>query len=230
MRIFAAYMLKMQIIMKKSLFNSLLLAIACILGMSACNGCSKGKGEAEKPDFTAGAEHIQALHRQTMNGLIGGERYEWRNSKVLFTDSIKWENLGELKVKSVTDVFYYCNGDGPHVQIITSDAEEGTTVLPVIHDVWIEDANLSDKEIKLTVADVLARLKEWNGVLPPANSMSLRYPVGPMECNAQWVIGNAYDVIFVDAVTADISNWNPAFNPNNKAKGGDFGKPLGEWP
>jgi hypothetical protein len=31
-------------------------------------------------------------------------------------------------------------------------------------------------------------------------------------------------------VTGEVSNWNPAFNPNNKAKGGDFGKPLGEWP
>ena len=83
---------------------------------------------------------------------------------------------------------------------------------------------------KKLALQVIERLKQWNGVIPPAVCMSLRYPVGPCECNAQWVIGDAFDVIFIDAVTGEISNWNPAFNPNNKAKGGDFGKPLGEWP
>lgn len=217
MRIFAAYMLKMQIIMKKSLFYSLLLAIACILGMSACNGCSKGKGEAEKPDFTAGAEHIQALHRQTMYGLIGGERYEWRNSKVLFTDSIKTENIGLLKTKSVTDVFFYSDDKGPHVQIITSD-EDGTEILPAIRDVWIEDADISDREVRLTAEDALQKLKEWNGVIPPAVSASLRRPVGPKKCNPQWVIGNVSEVVFIDAATGEISDWNPAFRPDTAAE------------
>ena len=60
--------------------------------------------------------------------------------------------------------------------------------------------------------------------------MSLRLPVGPVACNAQWVIGDVYDVIFVDAVTGEISDVNPAFKPDNKEGGGDTGEPLGEWP
>ena len=225
-------------------FISFMLAVVLfgmVAGMSSCNGCSKGSGEpsVEIPtvqadydgvvlDFTAGVSNIQALHRQTMFA-ITGDHYEWRNSKVLFNDSITLESIDDLKVVEVTDVFYYWNA-GPNVQFIASNVKKGTIIPPVIHDVWIEDADLSYKEIKLSAEDVLNRLKEWNGLIPPAVSMSLRYPVGPCECNAQWVIGNAYDVIFIDAVTGDISNWCPAFNPNNKAKGGDFGKPLGEWP
>lgn len=220
-------------------FTGLLLAIACIMA-TGCDSCQSENKKQETEnnkdydgviqDFTAGVEHIQALHRQTMNNLIGGEKYQWRNSKVLFNDSIRLDNLDDLKVVEVTDVFFYWNGEGPHVQFIATNVKDGTMIPPVIHDVWIEDADMGDKEMKLTAKDVIERLKQWNGVIPPAVCMSLRYPVGPCECNAQWVIGDAFDVIFIDAVTGEISNWNPAFNPNNKAKGGDFGKPLGEWP
>lgn len=230
--------------MKKTILFSFLLAIVSIMATGCCCCQTENKNQqtvSEQtgfandydgviPDMTAGVAHIQALHRQTMFNLIDGTDYEWRNSKVLFNDSIKLENIDALKVVDVTDVFYYWNSEGPNVQIIATDAQKGTIILPAIHDVWIEDANLSNKEIKLTAENVLQRLKEWNGLIPAAKSMSLRYPVGPMECNAQWVIGNQYDVIFIDAVTGSITNWCPAFNPNNKPKGGYFGKPLGEWP
>ena len=231
--------------MKKFLLFGFLLAIVSIMA-TGCNSCKSENKQDAPPeeqviingadydgvvtDFTAGVSHIQALHRQTMYSTLGVKQFEWRNSKVLFNDSITLENIDELKVVEVTDVFFYWNNEGPHVQFIASNVKAGTLIPPAINDVWIEDADLSDKEIKLTCEDVLERLKEWNDLIPPAISMTLRYPVGPCECNAQWVIGDVYDVIFVDAVTGDISNWNPAFNPNNKPKGGDFGKPLGEWP
>ena len=165
-----------------------------------------------------------------MFSLVKGLEYEWRNSKVLFNAAITAETINDLHVTDVTDVFYYWN-NGPWVQFITSNVKKGTLVPSAIQDVWIEDSDLSNAEIKLSAEDVLERLKEWNGVLPKnAVSMTLRLPVGPVSCNAQWVLGGIYDVVFVDAVTGEISNWNPAFNPNNEPKGGDFGKPLGEWP
>ena len=218
----------------------LLLAVLSLV-MGSCNGCVKSEPKAGDTvvvnasdydgvvmDFTAGVSHIQALHRQTMYTQVA-EDYEWRNSKVLFNDTIRTDNIDALKVVDVTDVFQYWD-EGPWVQFISSNATKGTIMPPAIQDVWIEDASLNEAPIKLSAEDVLTKLKEWNGVIPPAVCMSLRLPVGPMVCNAQWVIGDVFDVIFVDAVTGEISNWNPAFNPNNNAKGGDFGKPLGEWP
>lgn len=232
--------------MKKYFLLGFLLTIVGIIatGCSSCQSENKQQEVPEKelvsngadydgvlPEFTAGVSHIQALHRQMMFKLIDGQYYEWRNSKILFNDTITVENIDDLKVIEITDVFFYWDSiKGPQVQFIASNIAKGTLIPPTIQDVWIEDAKLDDKEIKLSAEDVLQRLKEWNGILPPAISMSLRYPVGPCECNAQWVIGNEFDVIFIDAVTGEISNWCPAFNPNNKAKGGDFGKPLGEWP
>lgn len=211
---------------------------AVLLGMTAglgsCNSCSKQENTAQADydgvlqDFTAGVSNIQALHRQMMYAQVGQE-YQWRNSKVLFDSPICATNLEDLTVVDVTDVFQYWN-NGPKVQFISSNVLNGTIIPPAIPDVWIEDASMNEAQIKLSAEDVLNRLKEWNGVIPVAECMSLRLPVGPVACNAQWVIGDVYDVIFVDAVTGEISNVNPAFKPENKEGGGDTGEPLGEWP
>lgn len=209
-----------------------MLAVVGMMTVCSCNGCDKNMKSHDYDgvvqDFTAGVDHIQALHRQTMFIHFSHE-FEWRNSRVLFNDSIKTGNLDDLKVVDVTDVFQYWD-NGPWVQIISSHVAKGTIILPAVQDVWIEDADLNNAFIRLTMDDVIEVLREWNGVIPPATSMSLRLPVGPMICNAQWVIGDQYDVIFIDAVTGEVSNWNPAFNPNKTPRGGDFGKPLGEWP
>jgi hypothetical protein len=56
------------------------------------------------------------------------------------------------------------------------------------------------------------RLKEWNGVLPKdCDFIILRLPVGPKDCNPQWVFGDIGDVLFIDAITGEIRDYDPAF-------------------
>lgn len=222
--------------MKKFLFGFLLAIVSIMVtGCSSCQSENK-KQDASKEqvvnsdydgvvqDFTAGVAQIVSLHRQTMFNLISGATYEWRNLQVVFNDTIKAENINDLHITDITDVFFYWNNDGPHVQYISSNIKKGTLIPQPIIDIWIEDDELNNCEIKLWPADVLKRLKEWNGVIPPAKGMVLRRPVGPRNCNAQWVLGDIGDPIFVDAVTGDITEWCPAF-PNPSVNG-----PLGEWP
>lgn len=231
--------------MKKMIFllAVLLAMVGMMVGVCSCNGCkSEQKGDGQEAqvyhdydgvvqDFTAGVEHIQALHRQTMFSVLGVEKYEWRNSKIVFNDSITTETIDDLHVTDVNDVFYYWDEQkGPQVQFINSNVKSGTQIPWPTNDVWIEDDDLSEAPIKLTPEQALMRLKEVNCPIPPAKSMSLRLPVGPVACNPQYVVGDVFDVIFIDAVTGEVSNWNPAFNPKKGVKGGDFGKPLGEWP
>jgi hypothetical protein len=215
-------------------FMSIMLMVSAMMftGCSSCQSENK-KQESVKAavqadydgvivDFTAGVNHIVSLHRQTMYGMIKGN-YEWRNLQVLFNDEIKAENIDNLHITDVTSVFYYWS-EGPWVQYISSNVKKGTLIPAKIHDVWIEDNDMSNVEIKLSAEDVLKRLKEWNGIIPPSRSMILRLPIGPRRCNAQWVIGSIGDVIFVDAITGEITNWCPAF-PIPNVNG-----PLGEWP
>lgn len=226
--------------MKKNFIFGLLLAIAGIM-TTGCSSCQSENPKQESlyhdydgvvQDFTAGTAHIQALHRQTMASLTGGKEYQWRNSRVILNDTVTMENIDDLHVVAVNDVFFYWDSQkGPMVQYINSHVKYGVQVPYPINDVWIEDADMSDQPIKLSAEEALMRLKEWNGVLPKdCDFIILRLPVGPNDCNVQWVFGDVYDVLFIDAVTGEIRDYDPSFNPNKKPKGGDFGKPLGEWP
>ncbi len=212
--------------MKKMLFLGLMLTV---LGMmvAGCNGCTKPENNYEQQeaingndydgvavDFSAGVEQITALHRQMMFDIANGAKYCWYETNVLFNDSIKAETIDDLHVVDVTNIFQMF---GPELcQSITSNVTKGTLIPAAIPGLWIEDFDLSNAEIKLTVTDALLQLKQWNGIIPPANSITLRKPVGPKPCNAQYVIGNAFEVIFIDAVTGNVTNWNPAFPTNVK--------------
>ena len=175
-------------------------------------------------DFTAGTSHIQALHRQTMYGIIQhlqdegrtivpDGKYQWRNSLVILNDTVTADNIDDLHVVSVRDVFFYWdNQRGPQVQYITDHVKDGTQIPYPITDVWIEDTDMSDAPIKLSAEDALMRLKEWNGILPKdCDFIILRLPVGPKDCNPQWTFGDTRDVLFIDAVTGEVRDYDPSF-------------------
>lgn len=218
--------------MKKSIIFSLLLAIVSIMA-TGCTSCQSENTKQETvyhdydgvvQDFTAGVSHIQALHRQKMYNIIqflkeqGHEialnNYQWRNSLVILNDTVTAENIDDLHIVSIRDVFYYwSNKFGPQVQYITDHVVYGTQIPYPISDVWIEDRDMSNAPIKLSAEEALTRLKEWNGILPKdCNFIILRLPVGPKDCNPQWVFGDVFDVLFIDAVTGEIRTWNPAFS------------------
>lgn len=213
--------------MKKLIFLfALMLTTLGMMSVCSCNGCKGGQEpKDEEPevechdydgvvqDFTAGTEYIQALHRQTVNRVLGIKTFEWRNSKVIFNDEITYENIDDLHITDINDVFFYVNEKGPWVQYVNSNVKGGLQIPWPIQDIWIEDRNLSDAEIILDAESVLQKLKEWNGVLPQgAKSISLRRPTGPKDCNAQWVLGSIDNPLFIDAVTGDVRDSNPAFD------------------
>ena len=202
----------------------LLMAAVC----TSCNGCTKGAQPANDgtaqadqayhdydgtaQDFTAGTAHIQALHRQTMQTLAGGTDFEWRNSRVVLSDTLTADNIDRLQAVEVIDVYQYWNDEGPWVQYISTSRERGVQTPWPVNDVWIEDADLSAQPVSLSAEQALARLKEWNGVLPRGcNFITLRLPVGPRDCHPQWVVGGVYDPLFIDALTGAVSDSNPAF-------------------
>lgn len=218
--------------MKKSIILGLLLAIVSIMA-TGCTSCQSENTKQETvyhdydgvvQDFTAGVSHIQALHRQKMYNIIqflkeqGHEialnNYQWRNSLVILNDTVTAENIDDLHIVSIRDVFYYwSNKFGPQVQYITDHVVYGTQIPYPISDVWIEDRDMSNAPIKLSAEEALTRLKEWNGILPKdCNFLTLRLPVGPKDCNPQWTFGDVFDVLFIDAVTGEIRTWNPAFS------------------
>lgn len=225
-----------------------LFSLVCVcVAFASCTKCSNAQREACAPeeqsvqpvapwhdydgviqDFTAGTAHIQALHRQTMYGIIQhlqdegrtivpDGKYQWRNSLVILNDTVTQENIDDLHVVSVRDVFFYWdNQRGPQVQYITDHVKDGQQIPYPITDVWIEDTDMSDAPIKLSAEDALMKLKEYNattnGILPKdCDFIILRLSVGPKDCNPQWVFGDVFNVLFIDAVTGEVRDYDPAF-------------------
>jgi len=210
--------------MKRVIFMSLLMLVG--IALTGCSSCHSDKAKQETKDvvyhdydgvvqdFTAGVAHIQSLHRQTAYSVIHDktDRYQWRNSRVIFSDTLTLENIDDLHVTDINDVFYYWDNEkGPQVQYVNVNVKRGTQVPYPINDIWIEDDDLSDAPIVLTCEDALQRLKEWNGILPKARYITLRVPVGSLKCNPQWTLGDTHNVLFIDAVTGEVSDWCPAF-------------------
>jgi len=229
--------------MKTKFLLGFLLAFMCLLGFSSCNGCNGKTAKIDDPvvtyhdydgvvqDFTATTAHIQALHRQTMFSIVQSlqseghvivpdGQYQWRNSLAILNDTVTAENIGDLHIVSIRDVFFYWdNQRGPQVQYITDHVKYGTQIPWPINDVWIEDRDMSNAPIKLSAEEALTRLKEWNGILPKdCNFIILRLPVGPKDCNPQWTFGDVGDVLFIDAVTGEIRNYDPAFGTPDTPK------------
>jgi len=102
---------------------------------------------------------------------------------------------------------------------------DGTVKIDSIHGFWIEDCALNNDSIKLNYKAAFERMLQVNLPKPHSKNVILRNPVGPVGVNAQWVFGNINEQIWIDAVTGNAKNSNPAFP---KEKG--FKMPLGEWP
>ena len=212
--------------MKKFIFMSLL-TLVCV-ALTGCSSCHSGKAKQETKDvvyhdydgvvqdFTAGVSQIQALHRQTMYQLAQQGKpmngYQWRNSRIIFNDTLTFDNIDDLHITDVNDVFYYWDKDkGPQVQYVNVNVKRGTQIPWPINDIWIEDDDLSDQPIKLSCEEAILRLKEYNGTLPKSHFITLRLPVGPKKCNPQWTFGDEYTVLFIDAVTGEVRDYDPAF-------------------
>lgn len=205
--------------MKKYVFFCLLSAIVgmMVTGCSSCQSENKKQNtyladdDSVAPDMSANAEYIIALHRQTMNAINDGNRYYWYETKFTFADTLRVETLADAVLTEITSTFQTY---GPElVYSITTNPVKGTLIPVPTPGLWIEDCDLSREEIKLSLLDVLARLTEVNITLPPGKAIYLREPVGPLDCNAQYVIGNPFETVWVDAVTGDVSTSCPAFPP-----------------
>lgn len=210
--------------MKKMFFLCLLLAIAGMLA-AGCSSCQSGNKEQEEKsetvyngdydgvaqDFTAGTKHIMALHRQEvyLAPEAQGKEIWWYETKVELNDTVTADRIDDLHIVSVSDVFQTFE---PNLSYTVSDHVRYGHYFPrPVYGTWIEDMDNSNVEISLGAEDALQRLKEWNGIIPAAKSMTLRRPVGPIPCDAHWVLGDMMTAVWINAVTGEVTEWCPAF-------------------
>ena len=206
--------------MKKFIF-----AIVSLLCMTACNPKkSQPAPTQEETPVELIVGNTISTDRQYMFMNYGGD-YRWYETGVVLKDFLDEENDGTIDM--VVNVFQsvemldstsFDTFVTKYQHTYAGDIEE------TIHGFWVEDYPLNDEEIKITFKEAYEKVMEVNLPKPHTRQVVLRKQVGPVDANPQWIFGNLKSQIYVDAVTGEVSDENPAF----KALG--FKMPLGEWP
>jgi hypothetical protein len=219
--------------MKKLLQLSLLvLCTVSLMGLYSCDPKNKTQ-EAAVPDTEAVAESVGNL--TVANSISAdleymylnyGSDYRWYETGIVLSDYLDGENqVGEIEcVTNVFQVVTECDSGGADTEVIyiahTLEGVQNTQQ----HGFWIEDFPLNDQSIKVTFAEAYNKVMSVNYPKPHSRHCVLRKQVGPINANPQYIFGNNRAQLYVDAVTGEVKDKNPAFD------GSGFGCPLGEWP
>ena len=201
------------------------------MSFMSCTGCNSSKEDIKLQDSVVATavldvEHSIALDRQTMY-VNYKDDYRWFETEILlpeFMDSDSATSNPEMIVNVLQSMVE--DGNGADVWVHKFQPfQNGEIVHDSIQGFWIENYALNDEVIKLKYTEAWDRMMQTNFPKPHSRYVTLRNPIGPVAINTQWIFGNIHEQIWVDAVTGDTKNSNPAF-PEEKG----FKMPLGEWP
>lgn len=160
---------------------------------------------------------------------------EWlKNATPGTTKYIWWESVFEFdtfldEIETAEDFAATVVGVGNVFQVEVSEEHDGeqgivTRVITKAHtknndgeDVkqgfWVDDKEMNDQNIALSLEDAFARLIQANYPVPHSQRCVLRRPFGPTDCNPQYIFGNVHEHTYVDATTGDVSKINPCGIP-----------------
>lgn len=230
--------------MKKLMLFMLSVLFCLVLGFSSCTSCNNSKDSENTTSLTKSelvVENLISTDRQAMFNKVGGD-YRWFETCMMLNDFLDEENDGSLA--EVVNVFQSVvnRNEGFDTEVFKfQHFADGTHATDSIHGFWVEDYPLENEAIKLTYKEAYDKLMAVNLPKPHSRYVTLRKQVGPKECNPQYIFGNLRAQIYVDAVTGEVSDVNPAFGA--KSLGYAFtwatkatkdsvklNGPLGEWP
>ena len=213
--------------MKKVLF-SLIIMLGLVVSFSSCNGCNKTADTTDESvnqvtDSVLVVEQAISNDREYMFMNYGGD-YRWFETCIVLKNFLDEENDGA--VTGISNVFQVVEEKekGADTFVVLAAHVPDSTVYEVKHGFWVEDFPMNDEEIKVTFAQAFEKINQVNLPKPHSKQCVLRKQIGPKACNPQYIFGNVKAQIYVDAITGDVTDVNPAF--------GDIKleTPLGEWP
>ena len=188
-----------------------LMGIMLMIGVSACT-CSRQKKDVDPAVAELVVENVVSLDRQAMNLAHGGD-YRWFETGVQLKNWLDEENDGSIDM--VVNVFQvveeYDSTSFDTFVYKYQHFSDGTVNEEGIHGFWVEDYPLNEEAIAVTFKEAFEKVQESNLPKPHTRQVVLRKQVGPVEANPQWIFGNLQSQIYVDAVTGEVRDYNPAF-------------------
>ena len=195
------------------------------LCMSSCSSCNKKDKDVKADSVVAElvVENTLSTDREYMFTNYGKD-YRWYETCVLLNEYLDEECTGSMV--GVSSVFQVVTEKGKSFDtkvILMAHVKDSTTV-EVKDGFWVEDYPMNDDAVTVKFKDAFEKVMAANYPKPHSKHVVLRKQIGPKACNPQWIFGNQHAQLYVDAVTGEVTDKNPAF--------GDIQleTPLGEWP
>jgi hypothetical protein len=184
-----------------------------MIGLLTLVSCKKQKNPEVKVQEIV-VENVTSTDKEYMFTNYGGD-YKWFETYVTLKDYLDNENC-DGTVEKVSNVFQVVKGDEECFDVfvvLTAHEKEGSTY-EIKDGFWVEDFSLNNEEIKLTFKEAFDKMMQANCPKPRSRQCVLRKQVGPVDCNPQYIFGNTKSQVYVDAITGDVSDKNPAFPEN----------------
>lgn len=187
-----------------------LISALCAGVLCSCSFCKKEKEVKQEASITL--ERTTTLDKEYMFKNYGGD-YKWFESCILLKNYLDEENDGA--VSGISNVFQVIreSGKSADVFVVLAAHTPDSTAYEVKEGFWVEDCDMSNEEIKISFKEAYDKMMAVNLPKPHSRNCVLRKQVGPKAANPQYIFGNIQSQIYVDAITGDVTDKNPAF-PN----------------
>ena len=170
-------------------------------------------------------ENTISTDYNAMYSMHGQDYFRWYECDILLDEFLDEEcdgSIAELvNIFQTTVVFDSLSFDTKVYKI--QHFSDGKVVKDSVSGFWIENHPMFPDSIKITYKQAFELMQSVNYPKPHSQHVTIRKPIGPLDCNIQYIFGNIHSQIWVDAVTGEIRQSNPAFPAELKI-------PLGEWP
>ena len=203
--------------MKKLLF--LMFVVLTGMCITSCSSCGKDAPEPTPQEDeidvvdTLVVEDIIQADIDDMNDKYIDDPYRWYETDILMMSFLD-DEAPEKTVEGVSNTFEVVKtveGDGYDTYVITYSHVSGATAIDEKHAFYVENIEMTQDMVKLTFDEAFDKAMQSNFVKPHSRYCTLRLPLGPNKCNVQYIFGNNDSQIYVDAVTGDVTDVNPAF-------------------
>lgn len=204
------------------------MSAAILMSAASCTKCAK-KDDVKCDDSVKVemvVENVVSTDKESMF-VNYKDDYRWFETCVVLNDYLDGENC-DGSPETIKNIFQYVSdrgNDSYDVRVVMFTHMQDTTFNEVVEGFWVEDYPLTENDVKLTYKEAYEKLMATNITKPHSRQCVLRKQIGPKDANAQYIFGNIRSQVYVDAITGEVSDKNPAFDTPE-----GFKMPLGEWP
>lgn len=195
------------------------MAIVCSMAFVSCTGYADKKvvgndsitNDSTVVDSVNYVENAIAMDKENMD-LTYGKDYKWFETCIVLNEYMDSENANDsvVGISNIFQVVEQKSSKSFDVHVIMYTHVGDSTQVDVKEGFWIEDFPMDS--IKVTFKEAYAKLMAANLPKPHSRQCVLRKEIGPKECNPQYIFGNSEAQVYVDAITGEVTDMNPAFS------------------